>query len=67
MFYSDGLTEAENPEKMAYTDSQLKTLLYKNRHSNALQLANNITDHVFDFIRGNKLRDDITFFIMEVK
>lgn len=67
LFYSDGLTEAENPEKVVYNASRLKALLYKNRNSNALQLADKITEHVFDFIQSDKLRDDITFFIMEIK
>lgn len=67
VFYTDGLTEAINPEKETYSEFRLKEKLRKNRHSNALQLADNLTGHVFQFIRGCELRDDITFFIMEVK
>lgn len=67
LFYTDGLTEAENPEKQVYSDLRLKQLLHKHKHMNAHQLANSITEHVFKFINNCKLRDDITFFIMEVK
>lgn len=67
LFYTDGLTEAENVEKKTYTESRLKELLHKNKHANAIQLADSITESVFKFIQKRELRDDITFFIMEVK
>lgn len=67
LFYSDGLTEAENPDKEVYSDLRLKEQLLKNKYSSALQLGDSITEHVFHFIQGQKLRDDITFFVMEVK
>ena len=67
LFYTDGLTEAENTEKNAYSDSRLKAQLHKGRHLNALQLSQSITDDVFKFVGNCKLRDDITFFVMEVK
>lgn len=67
LFYTDGLTEAENSEKQVYSDLRLKEQLHKHKHLNALQLANSIAEHVFKFINNYKLRDDITFFIMEVK
>jgi len=67
LFYTDGLTEAQNLEKQVYSDLRLKEQLYKHKHLNALQLANSITEHVFKFINNCKLHDDITFFIMEVK
>ena len=67
LFYTDGLTEAENIDRKEYSDLRLKEQLHKNKNSNALQLTKSITDDVFKFIRDCKLRDDITFFVMEVK
>jgi len=67
LFYTDGLTEAENPDKKVYSDLRLKAQLQKNSDLNALQLSKSITEHVFEFIGDCKLRDDITFFVMEVK
>ncbi|MEL7655397.1 MAG: MASE3 domain-containing protein [Bacillota bacterium] len=67
LFYTDGLIEAENPERETYSDLRLKEQLHKHKNSNALQLTKSITEQVFKFIENNKLRDDITFFIMEVK
>ncbi|HVI42422.1 MAG TPA: SpoIIE family protein phosphatase, partial [Anaerovoracaceae bacterium] len=67
LFYTDGLTEAENRDKKVYSDLRLKVQLQKNKNLNALQLTRSITEHVFNFIENCKLRDDITFFIMEVK
>jgi len=67
LFYTDGLVEAENQDKKVYSDLRLKALLQKNRHLNAFQLTKSISEHVFQFIGDSKLRDDITFFVMEVK
>ena len=61
------MTEAENTDKEVYSDLRLKAQLQKNKNSNALQLTRSIAEHVFNFIENCKLRDDITFFIMEVK
>lgn len=67
LFYTDGLTDAENPENEAYSESRLKMLLHKNRHLDAPQFAGSITEHVFHFISSSKLQDDITFLVAEVK
>lgn len=67
LFYTDGLIEAENQDKKVYSDLRLKTLLQKDKHLNSSQLSKSITEHVFKFIDDCKLRDDITFFVMEVK
>jgi len=67
LFYTDGLIDAENQDRKVYSDLRLKTLLHKNKHLNASQLSKSISDHVFKFIEDCKLRDDITFFVMEVK
>lgn len=67
LFYTDGLIDAENQDRKIYSDLRLKTLLHKDKHLNASQLSKSITEHVFKFIKDCKLRDDITFFVMEVK
>lgn len=67
LFYTDGLIEAENPEREVYSDLRLKAQLHKNKNLNALQLTKSISEHVFKFIESCKLRDDITFFVMEIK
>ena len=67
LFYTDGLIDAENKEKEAYSETRLQALLHKCKNMNAPQLAKSITEHVFKFTGGSNLQDDITFFIMEVK
>lgn len=67
LFYTDGLIDAENQDKKVYSDLRLKTLLQKDKHMNASQLSKSITEHVFQFTDKKKLRDDITFFVMQVK
>ena len=67
MFYSDGLVEAINPSNEIYSESRLKDHLQKNAHFDAVQLTDSITQDIFHFIQGQDLRDDITFFIMEIK
>lgn len=67
LFYTDGLTEAENPDREAYSDQRLKMQLQENNNLTVTQLSKKLSDHVFEFIGNCNLRDDITFFIMEVK
>ena len=67
LFYTDGLTDAENSEQEVYSDTKLKTLLQNQKSLNASQLAERISEDVFRFIGESKLKDDITYFIMEVK
>jgi sigma-B regulation protein RsbU (phosphoserine phosphatase) len=67
LFYTDGLIDASNKEKEAYSDTRLRTLLQKSRHMNAPLLAKSISEHVFKFMGDSRLQDDITFLIMEVK
>lgn len=67
LFYTDGLIDAENEEKEPYSETRLKTLLQSCKHMSAPQLVESIAEHVFEFTGSNKLQDDITFFVMEVK
>jgi sigma-B regulation protein RsbU (phosphoserine phosphatase) len=67
LFYTDGLTDAENTQKNQYSDSRLKGQLQKNKSLSTSQLTKLISDDVFRFIGCGKPQDDITFFVMEVK
>jgi len=67
LFYTDGLIEAQNVEKKAYSDERLKAHLQKSRHMSASDLAKSLSESVFKFTGGCKLLDDITFLVMEVK
>ena len=66
-FYTDGLTEARNKDKKAYSEEKLIKRLHKDKHMNASEISESITEHIFKFIGDSKLNDDITFLIMEVK
>lgn len=66
LFYTDGLIDAENSEGERFSDSRLKAVVERNINQPDVVLAEEITQSVFGFTGSNKLKDDVTFFIMEV-
>jgi sigma-B regulation protein RsbU (phosphoserine phosphatase) len=67
IFYTDGLVEAQNQAGEFFSENRLKEFLKNNGETPALELSNGIANEVFNFMGNGKLKDDITFFIMEVK
>ena len=67
LFFTDGLVEAQNKNKDFYEDKRLMEVVGGNFKKTSKELSLLISESVFEFINGNKPKDDITFFIMEVK
>lgn len=66
LFYTDGLTEAHNSDNEFFGDKRLKKILNINKQQSAHEIAQSVSDDVFEFMKDKELKDDITFFIMEV-
>ena len=67
LFYTDGMIEAENEQRESFSDKRLKEILKQNYNMNGFQLSEVIERHIFEFANPDKLKDDITFFIIDVK
>jgi phosphoserine phosphatase RsbU/P len=65
-FYTDGLVEADNREKQQYSVERLHQLIGVTVDKTSEELNKAIIDDLFGFTDGKKIRDDITFFIMEI-
>lgn len=66
LFYTDGLIEAQNAEKDFYSKERLIDLIKSNSKKSAKELKALISDSLFEFTGLYALKDDVTFFIMEV-
>ncbi|MCX8129219.1 MAG: SpoIIE family protein phosphatase [Clostridia bacterium] len=66
-FYTDGLVEAENEVRELFGENRLKGLLRENREYTCLKLIEKIEKTFFRFLDKKILKDDITFFVMEVQ
>lgn len=66
LFYTDGLVEAENSSMEKYAENRLNGLLKKFHDMPGTKLSEAIEKSIFDFTRGRRLKDDITFFIMDI-
>ncbi|HHW47769.1 MAG TPA: SpoIIE family protein phosphatase [Clostridiaceae bacterium] len=67
LFYTDGMIEAENKQRVSFSEKRLKEILKQNRDLDGLKLSEAIERHIFEFVDPDKLKDDITFFIMDIK
>jgi len=67
VFYTDGVTEAFNPEEDCYGNARLLALLKANTAANAPAVASRIRDDVRTFARGAAQSDDIAVLVMRVR
>jgi len=67
LFYTDGMVEAENGKKIRFSDKRLKDILKQNINMSGYQLSEEIERNIFEFVNPDELKDDITYFIMDIK
>jgi sigma-B regulation protein RsbU (phosphoserine phosphatase) len=67
LFYTDGMVEAENEQRVSFSDKRLKEILKQNSNMSGFQLSEAIERCIFEFVNPDKLKDDITFFIIDIK
>jgi sigma-B regulation protein RsbU (phosphoserine phosphatase) len=65
--YTDGITEAENPEQELWGHERLETLLRTCRGYTPAQIIKRILDEVTAFANGASQRDDVTLMVVRVK
>jgi sigma-B regulation protein RsbU (phosphoserine phosphatase) len=67
VFYSDGITEANNREGKFFGTGRLKDLLAANANLTSAELADRILGEVHEFVQGGAITDDRTLVVMKVK
>jgi serine phosphatase RsbU (regulator of sigma subunit) len=63
--YSDGLTEAENPQGEMLGEEGVKKVILAEAPSGSQQLEQKLLAKIQDFTAGRSLTDDITLIIVE--
>ncbi|MEB3173930.1 MAG: SpoIIE family protein phosphatase [Cyanobacteriota bacterium] len=63
--YTDGVTEAMNPDKEQYGLERLQKVLARNRHLTAEEIRQAVIRDVRDWIKTQKVFDDITLVILK--
>jgi sigma-B regulation protein RsbU (phosphoserine phosphatase) len=67
VFYSDGLTEAVNPEGKFFGSGRLISVLEKHTALSSSDLADRMLEEVQEFTEGGAITDDRTLVVMKVK
>jgi sigma-B regulation protein RsbU (phosphoserine phosphatase) len=66
VFFTDGITEAMDPDYKEYTDERLEQLALKLTDRSAPEVMEKIMEDVKLYIRGAEQSDDITLIIIKV-
>ncbi|MGD2182680.1 AAA family ATPase [Lusitaniella coriacea] len=67
VLYTDGITEAENPESAQYRLERLCQVIQASRHQSAAEIRTSIVEDVRNYIGEQKVFDDITLVVMKQK
>jgi len=64
--YTDGVTEAHNPESVEFGEDRLKALLGEAAHLSADEIRARISAELKEWIKDAEQYDDLTFVVMKV-
>lgn len=64
VFYTDGLTEAENNRQEPYGETRLERVVKENAHRTAHQIKNAILASVTEFVGNAPVMDDLTLVVV---
>lgn len=67
LLYSDGVTEAKNPQMDLYGEERLIATFRRCSHLGAADLLTEIRNHVMEFCAGEKLGDDFTCMALKIR
>lgn len=67
LLYTDGLTEAENPDGESFDNKHLDELIHANKHTSALEFSSNILNAI-RLWQSNKMsqQDDLTWIVVDI-
>jgi sigma-B regulation protein RsbU (phosphoserine phosphatase) len=65
--YTDGVTEAHNPENEEFGEERLQQLLRQTAHLPVNEISARLSDEMKDWIRDAEQYDDLTFIVMKVR
>lgn len=65
LYYTDGITEAENSSRDMFGIDRLKKVIYENRERNAQEIKEAILDAVNEFRGEYEQVDDLTFVVLK--
>lgn len=66
VLYTDGVTEATNPEDEMFGVARLEELLVEHRHATAREIEERVYTHIKDFAAGAPQADDLTMVVVKV-
>jgi len=66
-FFSDGITEANNPKQEEFTSRRLESILRQNAHQPPQEIVNRVFAQVREFEAGVPQRDDQTLVLLHVR
>lgn len=64
LLYTDGVTEAFDPQNLPFGEKRLEELLLENSHSSAKELVDHIVESVKQFIGRDQPSDDLTIVVL---
>jgi serine phosphatase RsbU (regulator of sigma subunit) len=67
LLYSDGITEAMNPEQRLFEMSRLESALRESAHFPAEKIIAEINHRLYEFVQSEELHDDVTMVAIKVK
>ena len=67
VLYTDGITEAMNPDMDAYGLEKLSAVISRNWHKTSIEIQESVIEDVRQFIDTQKVYDDITLLILKQK
>lgn len=65
LFYTDGVTEAMNPQRELFGDDRLTEVLRRNYQRSPAEIIEAVLAAVADFARGQSQSDDITMVVLQ--
>jgi sigma-B regulation protein RsbU (phosphoserine phosphatase) len=65
LYYTDGITEAENPNKELFGFERLEKVIYNNRYNDVDTIKENILNEINIFRRDYPQVDDLTFVVIK--
>jgi len=67
LLYTDGVTEARNPDGEEFGEKRLATALMQAREESPAEIKKTIIHHIYTFFDGQNAYDDLTFIVIKAQ